>query len=73
MQNTKDFNYFSSIKDNVLLIYREIRRATYKTIFNKILEYIDYTNKIMRKLIDDALKQIHLLFERCLQERIQST
>jgi len=56
MQDTKDFNYFFSIKDDVLLIYREIKRIIYKTTFDKISKYTNYTNKIMRKLINNALK-----------------
>jgi len=71
MQDTKKFNYFFSIEDNISLIYREIKKITYKTIFAKILKYINYTNKIMRKFVDNALEQIHLLFERYFQEKIQ--
>jgi len=56
MQDTKDFNYFSLIKDNVSLIYREIKRIMYKTTFNKISRYTNYINKIMRKLVNNALK-----------------
>jgi len=66
MQDTKDFNYFSLIKNNVLLIYREIRRIMHKIILNKTLRYINYTNKVMRKLVNNALKQICFLFERYL-------
>jgi len=66
MQNIKDFDYFSLIKDNVLLIYCEIRRAMYKTTFNKILKYTNYINKIMRKLVNNASKQIRLLFKKYL-------
>jgi len=66
MQDIKDFNYFSSIKDNVLLTYREIKRVTYKTTFNKTLKYTNYTNRVMRKFVNNALKQIRSLFERYL-------
>jgi len=37
MQDTKDFDYFFSIKDDVLLIYRKIQRIIYKTIFDETL------------------------------------
>jgi len=64
MQNTKNFDYFFLIKDSVSLIYREIKKTIYKMIFDKISKYTNYTNRIMRKLVDDASKQIRLLFER---------
>jgi len=64
MQDTKDFNYFFLIKDNILLTYCEIKRVTHKATFNKTLEYTSYTNKVMRKFINNALKQIRSLFER---------
>jgi len=56
MQDIEDFDYLSSIKDNALLIYREIRKIIYKTILNKTLKYTNYTNRIMRKFVDNALK-----------------
>jgi len=64
IQNIKDFNYLSLIKDNILLIYREIKRATHKAIFNKILTHTNYTNKVMRQFVNNALKQICFLFEK---------
>jgi len=64
MQNTKDFDYFFSIKDDVLSIYRKIKRVTHKAILNKTLKYTSYINKVMRKLINNALKQIRFLFKR---------
>jgi len=66
MQDIKDFIYFFSIKDNISLTHREIKKITYKATFDKISKYIDYINKIMRKLINNASKQIRLLFERYL-------
>jgi len=73
MQNTKDFNYFSSIEDDALLIHREIKRVTHKAIFNKTSKHTSYTNRIIRKFVNNALKQICFLFKRYLQEEIQST
>jgi len=73
MQDTKDFDYFSLIEDNVSLTHREIRRATHKATLNKTSRYINYTNKVMRKLVNNVSKQIYSLFKRCLQKKIQST
>jgi len=56
MQDTKNFNYFSSIKNNVLLIYCEIKKVTHKVILNKTSKYTNYTNKIMRKFVNNASK-----------------
>jgi len=66
MQDTKDFNYFSFIKDNVLLIYCNIKRVTHKAIFDKTSKYTNYTNKVIRKLVNNASKQIRFLFKRYL-------
>jgi len=41
----------------------------YKTILNKTSKYINYTNKVMRKLINNALKQIRFLFKKYLQKK----
>jgi len=71
MQDIEDFNYFFLIKNNVLLIHREIKKVIYKTTFDKISRYIDYTSKIIRKFVNNASKQIYLLFGKCLQEKIQ--
>jgi len=73
MQDTKDFNYLFSIKNNVSLTYREIKRVTHKAIFNKILKHTNYINKVMHKLVNDASKQIRSLFKKCFQEKIQLT
>jgi len=66
MQDTKDFNYFSSIKDDILLIYREIKKVTYKATLDKISKYTNYINKIIYKLVNNASKQIRSLFKRYL-------
>ncbi len=42
-------------------------------MLNKTSKHTEYTNKIMRRLVDDTSKQIHSFFEKCLQKRIQST
>ena len=73
MNDIENFDYSLSIKTNVSLTNREIKRVTYKTTSNKISKHIDYTNKVMRKLVDDASKQMRSLFEKCFQKRIQST
>jgi len=56
MQNTKDFDYFSSIENSVLLIYREIKRVIYKIALNKILKHIDYTNRVICKFVNNISK-----------------
>jgi len=66
MQDTKDFNYLSLIEDDVLLTYCEIKRVTHKAILNKTLKYISYINRVMRKFVNNILKQIYFLFERYL-------
>jgi len=66
MQNTKDLNYLFLIKNDILLIYREIKRVTYKVIFDKTSKYINYTNKVIYKLVNNVLKQIYFLFKRYL-------
>lgn len=66
MQDIKDFENLLLVKDNTLLIYCKIRKAIYKIIFNKILRYISYTNKIIYGIINSILKQIRLLFEKYL-------
>jgi len=73
MLNTIDFKYSLSIEDDALLIHCKIKRVIYKVTFNKTLKHMRYINRIMRRLINDTSKQIHFLFERCLQKRIQST
>jgi len=70
MQDTKDFNYFFLIKNNVLLIYREIKRVTHKATFNKTSKHINYINKVIRKFVNNALKQIRSLYKKYLQKRI---
>jgi len=64
MQDTKDFNYFSLIKDDILLTHYEIKKVTHKAILNKTLKYTNYINKVMRKFVNNALKQIRFLFKR---------
>ena len=73
MLNTIDFKYSFLIEDDVSLMHHKIKRVVYKATSDKMLKYMRYTNRIMRKLVDDTLEQIRSLFERCLQKRIQST
>jgi len=73
MLNTEDFKYSFLIENDASLMHCKITRVIYKMMFDKILKHTKYINKIMRKLVDDALKQIHFLFEICLQKKIQST
>jgi len=73
MLNTKDFKYSLSIENDISLMHHEIKKVIYKTTFNKTLKHTEYINRIMRRLVEDVSKQIHFLFEKCLQKRIQST
>ncbi len=56
MLNTIDFKYSLSIENDVLLMHHEIKKVIYKATFNKMLKHTRYTNRIMRKLVDDASK-----------------
>lgn len=73
MQNTKDFEYLLSIENDASLTYREIKQTIYKTTLDKALKHTRYTNRIVRRLINNASKQIRSLFKRYFQKRIQST
>ncbi len=73
MLNTEDFKYSFLIENNASLMHRKIKRIIYKMMLNKILKHTEYINRIMRRLVNDASKQIRSLFEKCLQKKIQST
>jgi len=73
MQNTESFEYLLLVNNKFSLIYREIRKIIYKITSDKISEQINYTNRIIRRLINNASEQIYLLFERYFRENIQST
>jgi len=73
MLNTINFEYSFSIEDDILLTHHKIKRVVYKATSDKTLKHMRYTNRIMRRLVNNASEQICFLFERCLQKRIQST
>lgn len=73
MQNIESFEYLLLVNNKFSLIYCEIRKIIYKITLDKISKQINYTNRIIRRLIDNALEQIYLLFERYFRENIQST
>ena len=73
MLNTINFKYSLLIEDDASLMHRKIKKVVYKVTFNKMLKHMKYTNKIMRRLINDVSEQIHSFFKRCLQKKIQST
>jgi len=54
MLNTIDFKYLLLIKNDVSLIHHKIKRVIYKVIFDKTLKHTRYTNKIMRRFINDV-------------------
>jgi len=56
MLNTKDFKYSLSIENDASLMHCKIKKVIYKIMLNKISKHTEYTNKIMCKLVDDALK-----------------
>ncbi len=56
MLNTKDFKYSLLIENDVSLMHYKIKKVIYKMMFNKTLKHTEYTNKIMRRLINDVLK-----------------
>jgi len=73
MLNTEDFEYSLSIENDVSLMHHKIKRIIYKMMLNKTSKHTEYINRIMRRFVDDTSEQIHSLFERCLQKKIQST
>ena len=73
MLNTEDFKYSFSIENDALLMHRKIKKIVYKTMLNKTSRHTEYIYKIMCRFVDDTSEQIHSLFERCLQKKIQST
>ncbi len=56
MLNTEDFKYLFSIKNDASLMHCKIKRVVYKMMLNKTLKHTEYINRIMRKLIKDALE-----------------
>jgi len=56
MLNMKDFEYSFLIKDDASLMHHKIKRVIYKMIFDKTSRHMKYMNKVMCRLIDDALK-----------------
>ena len=73
MLNTINYKYSLLIEDDISLMHHEIKTVIYKVTSDKTSRYTRYINKIMRRLINDTSEQIRLLFERCLQKRIQLT
>lgn len=71
MHSMKDFEYLFSIENDASLTHREIKWIAYKITLNKTSKYTKYMNRIMRKFINNALKQIRSLFEKCFQKKIQ--
>jgi len=54
MLNTINFKYSLSIKDDVSLMHHKIKRIIYKVTSDKMLKYMRYINRIMRRLVDNA-------------------
>ena len=67
-----NFNYVNLIFDDESLTNKEIKRTIKKTISNKTSNFNDISNRIIRNAIRITNEQIHLLFERCLRDKMQS-
>ena len=59
MKNVIKFNYFLSIDDKTLMIYREIMKIIHKINSNKIFEINKIINKTLRQLARVVIKQIY--------------
>ncbi len=70
MLNTENFKYSLLIENDVSLMHCKIKRIIYKMMLNKTSKHTKYTNKIMRKLVNNASEQLYFLFKKCLQKRI---
>ncbi len=53
MLNTEDFEYLFLIENDVSLMHCKIKRVIYKMMLNKTSKHTEYTNKIMRRLIEN--------------------
>ncbi len=53
MLNTINFKYSFLIEDDVSLIHHEIKKVIYKATSDKTLKHMKYTNRIMRRLVND--------------------
>jgi len=56
MLNIINFKYLLLIEDDILLMHREIKRVIYKVTSDKMSKHTRYINRIMCRLVDDALK-----------------
>ena len=53
MLNTINFEYLLSLEDDISLMHHEIKRVVYKATSDKTLKHTKYTNRIMRRLVND--------------------
>ncbi len=72
IQDTKNFEYLFLVDNKLCLTYRKIKQIIYKVVLNKIFDQTNYTNKVIRRLVDSILEQIYFLFKRYFQKSIQS-
>ena len=68
-----NFDDVDLIFDNESLKSKEIKRAIKKTISNKISNFNDISNKVIRSAMKIISEQIRSLFERCFRDEMQST
>jgi len=66
MLNIIRFKYLLLIEDDISLMHHEIKKVIYKATSDKMLKHTKYINRIMRRLVDNMLKQIHSFFKKCL-------
>jgi len=53
MLNIINFEYSLLIKDDASLMHHKIKRVIYKVTSDKTSRHMRYTNKIMRRLVDN--------------------
>ena len=71
VNNTQNYNYVLLIKNDILIIKQEVKRAIYKIVLNKILGLSKVTNQILQYLVSIVLTQVQSLFAKYIKKRIQ--
>ena len=72
MYDIINFNYINFILDVESLTNRKIKQAIEKKISNKISDFNDVSNEMIRSAMRITNEQIRSLFKRCLRDEIQS-
>ena len=66
-----NFDYVNHVFDDESLKNKEINRVIKKTISNKILNFNDISNEVIRSAMKIIDEQIRSLFERCFHDEMQ--